>query len=96
MKKTEKKIENTISTILTPFCEDKLKQIPDFLFVTHTVNYKSFPSSLIIQLNFSSLEASNKAKEQFPRELLSEWLTPYFLKQGLSIKSLKNNILYKF
>ena len=96
MKKTEKKIENTLSNILTPFCEDKLKSIPNFLFVTHTVNYLKFPESLMIEIHFNTFESSQKAEKQFPKELLSEWLEPYFLKNGFKVKNLKNRFLYKF
>ena len=48
MRKSDKKIENQIREVLTDVCEDTLKSYEGFLWVTHTVNYSSFPQSLKI------------------------------------------------
>lgn len=48
MRKTDKKIENNIRISLTKVCEQALKEVDGFLWLTHTVNYSKFPESLQI------------------------------------------------
>lgn len=48
MKKTDKSLENTIVKVLTAVCEQSLKEIYGFQWLTHRVNYKDFPRSLTI------------------------------------------------
>lgn len=63
MKKTDKKIDQSICAALTQLCEHELKKISGFQWVTHTVNYKSFPASLRIICVFdqeSNLEVVDK------------------------------------
>ncbi|WP_439106556.1 hypothetical protein [Congregibacter sp.] len=48
MKKTDKKTERALSAALTRICDSALKAIPGFVWITHFVNYKDFPNSLVI------------------------------------------------
>jgi len=48
MKKTDKALENTIVKVLTNVCEESLKEINGFQWLTHLVNYKDFPRSLTV------------------------------------------------
>ena len=48
MKKTDKTLENTIVKVLTHVCEESLKAINGFQWLTHLVNYKDFPRSLTV------------------------------------------------
>lgn len=48
MKKTDKALENSIVKVLTQVCEESLKAIDGFQWLTHLVNYKDFPRSLTI------------------------------------------------
>lgn len=48
MRKTDKTLENTIVKVLTQVCEQSLKEINGFQWLTHLVNYKDFPRSLTI------------------------------------------------
>lgn len=64
MIKTHKKIDNAICLALTQLCEEKLKKIDGFQWITHTANYKQFPSSLQVTCIFdneASLVTINKA-----------------------------------
>jgi hypothetical protein len=64
MKKTHKKIDNAICLVLTQLCETKLKKIDGFQWITHTVNYNQFPTSLQVSCIFdseASLATINKA-----------------------------------
>ncbi|WP_017446463.1 hypothetical protein [Gayadomonas joobiniege] len=53
MRKTDKKLEKQIVTLLTDVCETHLKGIDGFCWLTHLVDYQRFPSSLNVVLIFS-------------------------------------------
>ena len=46
MRKSDKKLDNQLRLLLTDICETALKSIEGFVWLTHTVNYANFPSSL--------------------------------------------------
>lgn len=53
MKKTDKALENTIIKVLTQVCEESLKAVDGFQWLTHLscksgVSYKNFPRSLTV------------------------------------------------
>lgn len=48
MRKTDKALENTLVKVLTQVCEESLKAIDGFQWLTHLVNYKDFPRSLTV------------------------------------------------
>lgn len=54
MKKTDKALENTIVKVLTHICEESLKTIDGFQWLTHLVNYKKFPHSLTVVCIFET------------------------------------------
>jgi len=60
MKKTDKILENTLVTLLTKVCEQSLKSLDGFQWLTHLVNYKDFPRSLTIICIFDSREQVSK------------------------------------
>lgn len=52
MRKSDKKIDNSIRQALTELCENHLKDLSGFCWITHTVNYQQFPKSLYITCVF--------------------------------------------
>ncbi|MFT5520237.1 MAG: hypothetical protein ACI9IA_000827 [Enterobacterales bacterium] len=56
MRKTDKKIDNQISSTLTDVCELALKEIDGFQWITHLVNYSNFPKSLKVVCIFDTNE----------------------------------------
>ena len=54
MKKSDKKIENSIREALTQVCELALEDVAGFTWITHFVNYNDFPDSLSIVCVFAS------------------------------------------
>lgn len=57
MTRTDKKREQGICRVLTHVCEQQLKSISGFEWLTHTVDYRRFPDSLNIVCVFDSLES---------------------------------------
>jgi hypothetical protein len=60
MKKTDKTLENTLVTLLTKVCEQSLKSLEGFQWLTHLANYNDFPRSLTIICVFDSQEQVSK------------------------------------
>lgn len=54
MRKTDKKMDNSIRLVLTEVCERALQEHKGFLWLTHLVNYNQFPNSLKIVCIFDT------------------------------------------
>ncbi|OBT11662.1 hypothetical protein A9267_03300 [Shewanella sp. UCD-FRSSP16_17] len=54
MKKTDKKIEKQIIQTLTEVCDRLLELYPGFEWLTHTVNFNAFPTSLKVVCIFEN------------------------------------------
>ena len=52
LSKTQKRLDNSIRTVLNDLCENTLKDYDGFEWVTHQANYSNFPASLIITCVF--------------------------------------------
>jgi hypothetical protein len=78
MKKTDKKIENTLTKALTEVCEVSLKEVAGFSWITHLVNYRRFPESLAIICVFNTQSELAAAivthQDTFMRSLIGEKL----------------------
>ena len=56
MRKTDKKLENTLIAALTKVCEAALEEFDGFQWLTHFANYSYFPDSLTIVCVFDTNE----------------------------------------
>ena len=56
MRKTDKKLDNQLRIVLTDVCEDMLKRVDGFQWLTHLVNYSNFPKSLKVVFIFDTNE----------------------------------------
>jgi len=78
MNKFDKKIENNLVNTLTKVCKISLKEVPGFTWITHFLNYKRFPESLIVVCVFETnaeLAAAKAADDiDFMRDLIHEHL----------------------
>ena len=54
MRKTDKKREKQLIKLLNEACNQALEDYPGFQWLTHTVNYSSFPDSLSITCVFDT------------------------------------------
>lgn len=52
MRKSDKKLDKAIRLHLTEVCDYALEHTQGFLWLTHTVDYKHFPSSLKVRCVF--------------------------------------------
>ncbi|MEZ9906333.1 Fis family transcriptional regulator [Vibrio breoganii] len=95
MRKTDKKIENRIRSVLTEVCEDTLKGYDGFLWVTHTVNYSSFPQSLRIVCVFdTNQDRANFLAGEGPLNV-STTIQKAFDQVGIQLKNVDKQISYE-
>ena len=80
MRKTDKKIENSIRKSLTEVCEHALESVTGFKWLTHLVtNYKNISDSISILCVFETDDELSKAlsehKDEFMYRLIKEKLS---------------------
>ena len=59
MRKTDKRLENTLIAALTKVCEAALEEFDGFRWLTHFANYSDFPDSLTIVCIFDTKMTKN-------------------------------------
>ncbi|GGW83416.1 hypothetical protein [Alteromonas halophila] len=74
MKKSDKKMDNAISSALTDACEAALETHNGFVWLTHVVNYRRFPQSLLIICVFDTQANLEQADTQAMRNSVYEAL----------------------
>ena len=94
MRKTDKKIENSIVSALTKACEDDLKAHEGFVWITHIVEYSSFPQSLTIVCVFETNDRLHRAIERDSTEEMKTAIETRLLSQGIKIKDIKRRIVF--
>ncbi|MEZ9924916.1 Fis family transcriptional regulator [Vibrio breoganii] len=95
MRKTDKKIENRIRSVLTEVCEDTLKGYDGFLWVTHTVNYSSFPQSLKIVCVFDTNQDRANFLAGEGQLNVSTTIQKAFDQIGIQLKNVDKQISYE-
>ena len=94
MRKSDKKIENQIRDVLTDVCEDTLKSYDGFLWVTHTVNFSSFPQSLKIVCVFNTNQDRANFSESNGQQQVSAVVQNAFNQVGIKLKNADKHISY--
>ena len=56
LSKTQKRLDNNIRSTLHHLCENTLKDIEGFQWLTHQAEYSNFPASLIVTCVFAERE----------------------------------------
>ncbi|GHD32080.1 Fis family transcriptional regulator [Parahalioglobus pacificus] len=78
MRKTDRKTDKRIREALTEVCDIALNEVEGFAWLTHLVNYQSFPDSLSVVCVFANkidlLSALSSHKDHFLRSLIDEKL----------------------
>lgn len=95
MRKSDKKIENQIRNVLTDVCEDTLKGYDGFLWVTHTVNFSSFPQSLKIVCVFGTNQDRANFLVGEGKQYVSTTIKKAFNQVGVQLKNVDKQISYE-
>jgi hypothetical protein len=94
MRKSDKKIENQIRDVLTDVCEGTLKGFDGFLWVTHTVNFSSFPQSLKIVCVFDTNQGRTNFLEGSGQQKVAAVVQSAFNQVGIKLKNPDKHISY--
>lgn len=78
MRKTDKKIDNTLRVLLTEVCDSALENVEGFKWLTHLANYDNFPGSLsvicIFNTNLKLAQAKSLKRDDYLRNLIKQKL----------------------
>ena len=86
MRKSDKKIENSLRESLTQVCEQALEQVEGFEWITHLVNYDNFPQSLrivcVFNTNAELSDAIAKKQDEYLIGIIEQALAKVAIKVG--------------
>ncbi len=91
--KTEKKIDNNIRVTLTAVCEQLLKDIPRFKWLTHQANYTNFPASLLITCVFETEQDKNTAEQNGNKRKIEKLIQAKLLRAGIKFKAIGKQVV---
>jgi hypothetical protein len=94
MRKTDKKIDNQLRTVLTDVCEVALKEIDGFQWLTHVVNYSDFPTSLKVVCVFDTNDNLSSFMSQVSKGDLSTLIQAKLLGVNVKLKNITDHIVY--
>jgi hypothetical protein len=94
MKKTDKKHERDLSLALTKVCDDALKSVPGFAWITHFVNYGDFPRSLIVVCVFETDEQLRMALATQANEQLSAVIEEELQVIGIELRDQRRQLRF--
>jgi hypothetical protein len=99
MKKSDKKIENTLRMALTQVCEQALHEVAGFKWLTHKINnddYRQghFPASLSVECTFDTNESWLAAQQNGLDVMLRQLITAKLSSHGIDIKTKEKQIQF--
>ncbi len=92
--KTQKRIDNNIRKALTACCDEALKDISGFQWLTHQANYANFPASLLITCVFDKKSEQQAAQENGQALSLQKLIQSRLLKIGIKFKKIDAQIMF--
>jgi len=94
MRKTDKKTDNELRLVLTDVCEQALKDIAGFQWLTHLVNYDDYPNSLKIVCVFDTKENLNNYLQSDDNQALVSLIQSEFKTMNIKLKRMVDHISY--
>ncbi|MDO8827596.1 Fis family transcriptional regulator [Methylophaga sp.] len=94
MRKTDKKTDNELRLVLTDVCEQALKDIDGFQWLTHLVNYDDYPNSLKIVCVFDTKENLNNYLQSDDNQALVSLIQSEFKTMNIKLKRMVDHISY--
>ena len=94
MRKSDKKLDNQLRKVLTDVCESALKHIDGFKWLTHTVNYSSFPNSLKVICVFDTNESLDNYLLSKSNNQLQLLVANELNRLGIKLKNITNHVLF--
>lgn len=92
--KTEKKIDSNLRRALTAVCEQTLKDVPGFKWLTHQADYSNFPASLLVTCVFNSDRDWSNGSEAGHLQTIRKRIQAKLLKTGVVLKKLEQQVIF--
>ncbi|KJF83619.1 hypothetical protein C0W92_02780 [Photobacterium angustum] len=89
MRKTDKKRDNTIVSVLTQVCHLVQEQDQGFQWLTHKVNYQDFPDSLTVTCVYDVMPSDDVKKQ------MCELIQSRLQQQAILLKTPARQVLFK-
>lgn len=87
MRKSDKKIENTIRIVLTEVCELLKEQVVGFEWLTHKVDYSNVNQTLTVTFMFDSFASLRSAKATSKTNEMATDAANALAKQNIHLKN---------
>ncbi len=94
MRKSDKKLENSLRLALTDVCEIALKEVTGFQWLTHSVSFSDYPNSLRVLCVFDSNVHLDAYLNSAHNQRLLLLVNSEFKKLGITFKNIKRHISY--
>ena len=94
MKKSHKKIDNTLRVALTKVCEIALENVAGFKWLTHLADYDNFPRSLKIICVFDTQKNQTLAEQQGRDAYLCELIKRELLKENIKLPDVNRQVKF--
>lgn len=94
MKKTHKKIDNTLRESLTRVCDIALVKIEGFKWLTHMVDYDDFPRSLKVICVFDSHQNQTVAQDQHKHDYMCDLINQALQKENIKLPNIKGQVRF--
>lgn len=94
MRKTDKKREKNLRGVLNQVCELALEQVEGFVWLTHLVNYKSFPDSLNIICVFETDDELRLAQAKQDDVFMTDMIRQKLLDVGIRFNNIDRHITF--
>ena len=94
MRKSDKKLDNQLRLVLTDVCEQALKEIEGFEWLTHQVNYSDFPNSIKVVCVFDTNEHLNDYLASENKQHLMLLVQKEFNNLNIKIKNINKHVFY--
>ncbi|BCD96943.1 Fis family transcriptional regulator [Marinagarivorans cellulosilyticus] len=92
--KTQKRTDNNIRLALIAVCEQSLKDIPGFKWLTHQVDFTNFPASLLVTCIFETQEQLTQAEQNLHTQQMQNNVQAKLFKIGVKVSSPKNQVVF--
>ena len=92
--KTQKRTDNNIRLALITVCEQSLKDVPGFQWLTHQLDFTNFPASLLVTCIFDTQASLDQAAQEQHTLQMQNNVQAKLFKAGVKVSSPKNQVLF--
>jgi hypothetical protein len=92
MKKTDKKLDNSLRKALIEVCEVALDEVPGFTWLTHLVSYTHFPSSLLVVCVFDTNDTLSLSCAAHKDDVLRSLIHESLAAAGVTLKDIRQHV----